>query len=330
MRVIAGDIGGTTARLALAEVENGRVTLRHHRDFSSGSYPDLAPIVREFLAGESEVPLRACFGVPCPIVDGVCEVPNLRWRLELEKFRRESGLSTALLVNDFAALGYAIPLLQPADVVQIKSGTAEPGGTIALVGAGTGLGQGALFSRPGGYEVVPSEGGHADYAPRTDDEIGLLDYLRARHARVSWERVLSGPGILNLYQYLVDSGFAPEQPAVRAAFRDHDPAAVITGHARAGTDPLSVRALELFVSAYGAQAGNLALIYRALGGVYLGGGIAPRILPMLLGGRFAEAFLAKGRLSPLLGRIPVYVVVHPAPGLIGAASLAADPGAASR
>lgn len=329
MRVIAGDIGGTNARLALAEVERGVVTLLQHAKFPSAKYPGLAPIVREFLAGVGETPRQACFGVPCPVTDGVCEVPNLGWKLDLETFRRESGLPGARLINDFAALGHAIPMLEPGDRVQIKPGSAQARGAIAVLGAGTGLGQGALQWQSEGYQVVASEGGHADFAPRTEDEICLLEYLKTRFARVSWERVLSGPGILNIYQFLVATRFAREQPAVRAAFANHDPAAVISQHAQAGTDPISIRAMEMFVSNYGAQAGNLALIYRALGGVYLGGGIAPRILKLLEQDAFVSAFMAKGRLSPMLADIPVFVVVHPAPGLIGAASVAAEAGLAA-
>ncbi|MEO8201111.1 MAG: glucokinase [Gemmatimonadota bacterium] len=323
MRVLAGDIGGTTARLALAEVDDDGVTLLEQRNFASASYAGLAPIVREFLADVRDIPRRACFGVPCPVTEGVCEVANLHWKLELHSFRAETGLPFARLINDFAALGHAIPILRPADIVEIKAGIAEPRGPIAVIGAGTGLGQGALLWHSEGYQVVASEGGHADYAARTAEEIRLLTFLGTRFTRVSWERILSGPGILNLYQFLAETGFALEDDAVRAEFSMGDPAAVISRHALDGTDALAVRAMEMFVSSYGAQAGNVALTYRALGGVFLGGGIAPRILNLLREASFASAFAAKGRLSPMIATIPVYVVVHPTPGLLGAASVAA-------
>lgn len=324
MRVLAGDIGGTHARLALVDIEAGRAVIHHRHDYSSPEYPGLAPIVQEYLVRVGERPDRACFGVPCPITEGTCELTNLHWVLEIGALRREIGIPSAFLLNDFAAQGLAIPLLGPDGLAELKPGVVEARGPIGLLGAGTGLGQGALVWAGDRYQVVPSEGGHVDYAPRTDREIRLLQWLRRRHHRVSWERVLSGPGIGQVYRFLAEEGEPPESPAVRAQLEAGDPAAVVVGHALAGDDPLCVATMELFVSAYGAQAGNVALAYRATGGLYLAGGIAPRILPLLRGGQFLTAFLDKGRLSPMLARVPVQVIVHDAPGILGAARAASE------
>lgn len=326
MIVLAGDVGGTNARLALVDVSPTRASILDRRDFHSPNYPGLAEIVNEFLATASSKPANACFGVPCPVVDGVCKLTNLDWTLELSSFRKDTGLKDALLINDFAAVGHAIPLLGPHDLIPIRAGKPEPKAAIAILGAGTGLGQGALVWDGVRYRVVASEGGHADFAPRTEEEMSLLRFLLTQFKRVSWERLLSGPGLVNIYRFLVDSGYAPESAVVKAEMESGDPAAVITTRAMAGTDPVCDHALDLFASIYGAQAGNLALIYRALGGVYLAGGITPRIAPRLTRGGFMAAFGNKGRLSTMLEPVPVNILVHSAPGILGAARLAADPG----
>lgn len=325
MRVLAGDIGGTTARLALVDVAGDKATIVHREDYSSPKYPGLAPIVREYLTSIGETPEGACFGVPCPVGDGACQLTNLKWTLELSSFRRDIGLPGAMLINDFAALGHAIPQLTPDDLVSISAGSPRPQAAIAMLGAGTGLGQGAMVWDGHRYRVIGSEGGHVDFAARTEEEIGLLRFLQSRHPRVSWERILSGRGILNIYEFLIASGYGSENPAIRREMEDADPAAIISKHAVEGTDPVCRHVLDIFVSVYGAQAGNVALIYRALGGIYLGGGIAPRIVARLQGGEFLAAFRAKGRLSPLLLNIPIHVIIHPAPALLGAARVAADP-----
>jgi glucokinase len=323
--VLAGDVGGTNARLALVDVSPTRATILDRQDFPSPKYPGLAEIVTEYLGKVGGQPTNACFGVPCPVVDGVCKLTNLSWTLELGSFRKQTGLKDALLINDFAAVGHAIPLLGPEDVIPIRVGKPEPKSAIAILGAGTGLGQGALVWDGVRYRVVASEGGHADFAPRTEEEMSLLRFLLTQFKRVSWERLVSGPGLVNIYHFLVASGYAPESAAVKAEMESGDPGAVITTRAMAGTDPICDHALDLFASIYGAQAGNLALIYRALGGVYLAGGITPRIASRLTRGEFMAAFGNKGRLSRMLEPVPVNIIVHSAPGILGAARLAADP-----
>jgi glucokinase len=223
-------------------------------------------------------------------------------------------------------VGYGIELLDPSDLATLQEGSPAPHGPIALIGAGTGLGQGFLLRQGDHYQVMPSEGGHGDYAPRGKLQSGLLQYLGRQFDRVSWERLLSGPGIVNGYRYLLASGVAPEQATVRAEMEIEDPAMVITRHALAKTDCLSDRALDLFCEIFGAQAGNLALTVVASGGVYLAGGIAPRIVERLKDGPFLTAFRDKGRMSELLSRIPVHVIMNPNVGLLGAAAVGGKDG----
>ena len=324
MKVLAGDVGGTNARLALVEVEGNRATILDRKDFPSARYAGLAPIVLEYLATLNEQPENACFGVPCPIDEGSCTLANLNWVLDLAEFQRETRLPRALLINDFAALGHAISFLQPDDLVAISAGTARPMAAMGIIGAGTGLGQGALIWDGTRYRVVASEGGHVDFAPRTEEEIALLRFLLQRYPRVSWERVLSGKGLVNIYEFLIATGYGPELPEVKRQMATRDPAAVISSHGLGFTDPVCRHALDIFVSVYGAQAGNVALVYRARGGVYLAGGIAPRIVPRLLDGAFLTAFRAKGRLTALLERIPVSVILDDRAALWGAAVVALD------
>lgn len=325
MKVLAGDVGGTNARLALVNVEGDRATILDRKDFPSARYAGLAPIVLEYLATLDDPPENACFGVPCPIDEGSCTLANLNWVLDLAEFQRATRLPGALLINDFAALGHAIGFLQPDDLVSISPGTPRPMAAMGIIGAGTGLGQGGLIWDGERYRVVASEGGHADFAPRTEEEIALLRFLLQRYPRVSWERVLSGKGLVNIYEFLVATGYGPELPEVKRAMATQDPAAVISTHGLKETDPVCRHALDIFVSVYGAQAGNLALVYRARGGVYLAGGIAPRIVPRLIDGGFLTAFQAKGRLSPILESVPIHIITHSSPAILGAARVAADP-----
>jgi glucokinase len=222
------------------------------------------------------------------------------------------------LINDLEANAYGITLLAPDDLVVLNPGTPDPTGTIAVVSSGTGLGEALAYWDGTAYRPLPSEGGHADFAPRNDLEAELLLYLRAEHGRVSTERVVSGPGLRNIYRFLRDGRRLPESTAVAEAMRREDPSAVITRAALAGECPLCGQSLDLFVSLYGAEAGNVALRYLSTGGVYLGGGIAPKIIERLLGPLFMQAFTATGRISPLLEKIPVQVILNDRTALLGA------------
>jgi glucokinase len=320
--VLAGDVGGTNARLSLVELEGRSATFVRQSRYPSGEYPGLAPIVRRFVEETGTRPDRACFGIACPVVGDDCTAPNLPWTVNARTLAAEIEIPRTAIINDFVALGYGIELLKPADVVTLQEGVPEPRGPIALIGAGTGLGEGFLLWEDDHYGVLASEGGHTDFAPSGELQIGLLRSLGARFGRVSWERLLSGPGIANIYGYLLESGAAPEQPSVRAELDAEDDGTVIVRHALDCSDPLSVRAVELFWEILGAEAGNLALSAVATGGVYIGGGIAPRLVKQLDPARFLAAFRNKGRLSKLLARIPVHVVMHPGVGMLGAAAVA--------
>jgi glucokinase len=320
--VLAGDVGGTNARLATVELDGSTARLLHQSRYPSADFAGLAPIVRRFFEEAGSRPDRACFGIACPVVGDDCSAPNLPWTINARALAAEIGIPRTAIINDFAAVGYGIELLEPADLATLQGGTREPKGPIALIGAGTGLGQGFLIWQGDHYRVLPSEGGHSDFAPSGEVQAGLLRTLREQFGRVSWERLLSGPGIANIYQYLRASGVAPEQAAVRAELDSEDDGKVIVTHALDRNDALSMRALELFWEILGAQAGNLALTVVATGGVYIAGGIAPRVVERLDSSPLLTAFRDKGRLSPLLARIPVHVIMNPSVGVLGAAAVA--------
>jgi glucokinase len=315
-------VGGTNARLAVVELDGRTARIVRERKYLSRDYPGLAPIVRRFFEGESARPDRACFGIACPVVGDDCTAPNLPWTINARQLADEIEIPRTTIINDFVAVGYGIESLGPSDLATLQEGIAEPQGPIALIGAGTGLGQGFLLWEKDHYRVLASEGGHSDFASRGPVQAGLLEFLGREFGRVSWERVLSGPGMVNTYRYLLASVAAPEQAVVRTEMGQEDPAAVIVRHALAGTDRLSDRVLDLFCETLGAQAGNLGLTVVATGGVYLGGGIAPRIVERLKTGPFLKAFRDKGRLSELLARIPVHVNMNPNVALLGAAAVA--------
>jgi glucokinase len=320
--VLAGDVGGTNARLAIVDLNGPTARIEREGKYPSRDFPGLTPIVDRFFEGVASRPDRACFGIACPVEGDDCTAPNLPWTVNARKLAAEIGIPRTTIINDFVAIGHGIDLLSPSDLATLQEGSPTPRGPIALIGAGTGLGQGFLLWEGDHYLVLPSEGGHADFAPRGKSQTGLLQFLRQQFDRVSWERLLSGPGIVNAYRYLLASAAAPEQATVRAEMEKEDPASVITRHGLARTDCLSDRTLDLFSEILGAQAGNLALTVVATGGVYLAGGIAPRIVERLKDGPFVTAFRDKGRMSELLSRIPVHVIMNPNVGLLGAAAVA--------
>ncbi|MFN7133546.1 MAG: glucokinase [Myxococcales bacterium] len=321
MRLLAGDVGGTKTILAL--VENDRVLRRH--TYPSGDFPALEPMIETFLGDDRGTVARACFGVAGPVVDDLCRATNLPWVIDARELERRLGFSRARLVNDFHALAIGIGALGPAEFAVLNEAPSDPRGPWVVIGAGTGLGEAIVVRGPAGFEVISSEGGHTDFAPRNELEIELLRFLLKRHKRVSYERVVSGPGLVALYEFMRERNDPPESAAVRAEMEQapDDVAAIVSSHALKGDDPLCEKTLELFVSIYGAEAGNLALKVVARGGVYVAGGIAPKILPKLLDGTFRAAFVNKGRLSPLVEATPVKVVLNPDVGLLGAAAIAA-------
>jgi glucokinase len=319
MRLLAGDIGGTKTLLRLIELTStGPVTL-HEASYPSAEFEHLSPIVRQFLKeAQSSSPAAACFAIAGPVQDDQSLVTNLSWHLDARQMESDLGIAQIRLINDFAAVGYGILALGSEDFVILQDRPTKAHAPKVVLGAGTGLGEALLISDGSDYEVFPTEGGHADFAPRTDLEVGVMTFLRERHGRVSVERVVSGQGIYHIYEYLRSAGIAPVSATVEEELRQEDPSAVIARHAFANTDALCTQTLNLFVSAYGAEAGNLALKSLPYGGLYLAGGVGPKILPKLQDGTFIKGFLDKGRMRSLLENIRVSLIVNTKVGLIGA------------
>lgn len=316
--ILVGDVGGTKTLLRLVD-EHG-VALATDRFESRG--PGLGAIVAQFLAVHAATPRVAVFGVAGPVLDGVCATTNLPWLIEERALEQQLGIARVRLLNDFEATAYGVRAVSPEQLVTLQAGTPRAGAPIAVIGAGTGLGEAILAYTGAEYVVMPTEGGHGDFAPRNDVEDMVLRTLRGRLGRVSVERIVSGLGIIEVYECLRAGGVAPESPAIAAEIAAGDPGAVIGAHALAGDDALCVRTIDLFVSAYGAEAGNMALRTLSRGGVYITGGIAPKLLPKLRDGAFLRAFLDKGRMRDVVAEVPVHVVLDPDVPLLGALHVA--------
>jgi glucokinase len=344
--LLAGDIGGTKTILRLAQAETGQTdrplppqTVLYEVAFPSQQFSDLVPIVQTFLSQARQAitdcpdPSHACFGIAGPVVNNTCELTNLNWQLSGDRLAQKLNLQTVSLINDFAAIGYGILGLTREDLYPLQTITPDPKAAIAIIGAGTGLGQGFLIPQPNGqYQVFTSEGGHCDFAPRSPEEFELLTWVKNNHqlTRVSVERIVSGMGLVNIYQYLRSQYPDQESPHLTQlhqqwekescqAERSIDLAAEIAQAASQQTDNLCERALQLFVSAYGSEAGNLALKILPYGGLYIAGGIAAKILPLLDRYQFLTAFQNKGRMRPLMQNIPISVIMNANVGLMGAA-----------
>lgn len=322
MNVLAADIGGTHARFALVRAEEGGgARIRARATYSSAELDSLLDGARRFLGSSADRTVEAvCVAVAGPVEGGVARLTNLDWEVREDSLSDLPGVHHVRVMNDFEALGHAVPLLSGRDLVVVHPGRPDPRGPRVVLGAGTGLGQALVIPAESGsgVRVYPTEGGHATFAPRDDEEWALRDYLSRRHGHVSWERVLSGSGLHAIYRYLVDSGIQEEDDETRRAMSRRDPAAVVSERGADGADPACARALELFVSCYGARAGDMALSVGATGGVYVAGGIAPRLRDHMAGPAFVDAFLAKGRMAGWLERIPVRLVVRDDAALLGA------------
>jgi glucokinase len=325
--ILAGDIGGTKTVLALFEPEGDSLRLVHDATFSSRAHATFDSILVEFLTSDSKPNIHSgCFGVAGAVIEGRCHTTNLPWDLDEKDLARVIGAPRAKLLNDLEAAAYGMLYLRPNELCPLNpSAGARRKGNVAVIAAGTGLGEAILYWDGARHHPLASEGGHCDFAPRTDQEIELLRHLQKKHGgHVSYERILSGPGFSNVYAFLRDSRFAPESPTVAEQMKLRDPNAVIGEHALAGTDPLCVETLRLVITIYGAEAGNLALKCVAVGGVFIGGGIAPKLLPALKTGAFMRGFTEKGRFDELLQSMPVNVALNPRAPLLGAAHYAAE------
>ena len=324
--VLAGDVGGTKTLLALYDVgDDGRLAARREASFRSVDYRGLEPIVAAFLAAGPEAVAAAAFGIAGPVVDGVVEVTNLGWHVAADALARAIGCARARLMNDLESTAYGALFAAGDQLLVLQAG--EPrAGNRAVIAAGTGLGEAGLFWDGAAHRPFATEGGHADFAPGDELEVALLGYLQREHGRVSWERVVSGPGLVQLYRFLRQRGeidLEGEPPGIAAEMQQGDPGEVISRYAAAGRSALCARAMELFVKLYAAEAGNLALKLMATGGLYIGGGIAVKNLEWMKSPDFIEAFLAKGRMRPLLEAMPVRVLLNADTALLGAARRAA-------
>jgi glucokinase len=323
--ILAGDIGGTKTVLALFEEAPGALVPIREEVFSSASTPTFEALAQRFLERHGRPPLRAaCFGVAGAVVDGRSKATNLPWELDESRLAGVLGTPRVRLLNDLEAAAYGVLILGPESLVTLQAGRpGEARGTMALIAAGTGLGEAIMAWDGNRHHVLPSEGGHADFAPRTELEGALWEFLRAEFGHVSYERVLSGPGFYNVYRFLRQHRGRPE-PAWLSEERvaGGDPSAAVAEAGLAGRDPVCEETLTLFAAIYGGEAGNLALKALAVGGVFVGGGIAPKILPALRAPHFVEAFVDKGRLAGLMRSIPVHAVLEPRAPLLGAADRA--------
>jgi len=323
--ILAGDVGATKTNLALFERRGGTLVERRARRLESGRYPDLPSLVRDFLGPRPEAVARAGFGVAGPVVDGRCTATNLSWTVDERDLAALLPGSRVVLVNDLLATAAGVLDLAPAQFAELLPGRPRDGGTRAVIAPGTGLGEAILFWDRGSYHAVPSEAGHADFAPRGEEEIALLRYLLARGPRVTCEHVTAGPGLARIYEFLRDTGRAAEPAWLAeelAAAADRN--AAISGVAVAGRAEICSLALRMWIGALGAEAGNLALRTVAAGGVYVAGGIAATLLEPLRGPAFRDAFLAKEPLRAFLESVPVRVVREERAALFGAARLAAQ------
>jgi glucokinase len=321
--ILAGDIGGTNTRLAFYEGTPDSLRSVVIDVFPSRDHSGPGEIVGKFLAKHNQKVEAACFGIAGAVVDGHVETPNLPWVVDAHQLSSDLGIPRVELVNDLLANAHGLALLSDSDLVTLSAGSAKASGNRALISAGTGLGEAGLLAEPTGYRPFPSEGGHCDFGPRSELEVELLRYLLDRHEHVSFERVLSGPGLFNIYQFLRDTKRGAEPPWLAEQLSHDDASAAIAKSALEGTSDIAVQALDMFVSIYGAEAGNLALKIVATGGVYIGGGIAPKIIRKLSSSTFMRSFAEKGRLAPLMRDIPVRVVTNDKCALLGAGRVAA-------
>ena len=321
--ILAGDIGGSSARLAFFEVEGGRLRLAAQQTFPSREFKSLDDIVTTFVGAHQLKIEQACFGIAGPVRHGVVQTPNLAWVVDSRTLAAKLGLPAVKLINDLEANAWGIAELEPKDFVTLNEGAPDAEGNAAVISVGTGLGEAGLYWDGHSHHAFACEGGHADFAPRNDLESELLHYLRNEFDHVSYERILSGPGLRHVYEFFRDTGKGVEPAALTEEMKHADPSFVISRAGLEGRYEICVKALDLFVSFYGAEAGSLALKMMATGGVYVGGGVAPKIIEKLKGPAFMASFTGKGRMKALMEAIPVRVIMNDQTALLGAGCYAA-------
>lgn len=323
--VVAGDIGGTKSAMGCFSTEKGPCAPVHEQVYRTNDWKSFRDLIADFIKQVNCRPAAACFGIPGPIADRRAEVTvNVRWPIDARDLSDLFGHDRIDLINDIQAMAFGVLVAPEAGFATINEGEPEPVANRGLVAAGTGLGHAMLVHDRGHWIAVASEAGHADFSPNSEIEVDLLRYLWDIYGRISKERVLSGPGLYHIYQFLRDTGRAAEPDWLAREMESGDPGAIISKHGLDDDEPLCARALDLFVQIYGAQAGDYALTTMSRGGIYLGGGIAPKILPRLKRAEFMNGFTNKGRLSELIKQIPVKVILETRIPLWGAASRAME------
>jgi len=325
--ILCGDIGGTKSDLAIHSISGAargaEPAVVREDTLPSRRYKSLDDLVEEFMAVGGEKIRAAAFGIAGPVLEDRVKTTNLPWIVRKKRIERLLGTKRVRLMNDLESMAYGGLFLPPREIRRLARGKPRKA-TMAVIAAGTGLGQAFLFWDGERYHPVATEGGHSDFAPRNDKELALLVYLQKKFARVSYERVLSGPGLVNIFSFFDEELGRPVSPRMRERMKTEDPGAVIGEAAIAGSCPVCVEAVETFMSLYGAQAGNLVLDVMALGGVFVGGGIALKLLPKMTDGLFMSSFLDKGRYRGLMSKVPVGVLMNPRTALLGAAHAAAE------
>ncbi len=320
---LSGDIGGTKTRIAVVEVSGRQVRIVHEASYPSRDYPAFEALLDNFLSG-TETPAHAAFGIAGPVQGRVAQTTNLPWRIDADVLQSKFGFTRCTLLNDLEATAYGLPALDEKDWVTLQSGAPNVSGNAAVIAAGTGLGEAGLFWDGQRHHPFATEGGHASFSPGDELEMALLCHLQQQYQHVSWERIVSGMGLLDLHKFLGLHQRAAIPEWLAEEMRNGDAAAAIAHAALSGRDEICIETLDRFVRLYGAEAGNLALKVMSRSGLYLGGGIAPKILPLLQNGAFIEAFLNKGRMRPLLEAIPVRVILNDRAALFGPALRAAQ------
>jgi glucokinase len=327
--ILSGDIGGTKTNIALFQSNGSEVgPIIRERTFPSAQYQSLESIIQEFIGQTNPEIKTACFGIAAPVVEGRAKTPNLNWTVTEESLADLLKIDRVWLINDLEATAYGIATLRDSQLLTLNAGDPKSSGNRALIAAGTGLGMAGIFFREGHYHPMASEGGHSDFAPQTPLQVELYQYLARKFGgHVSYERVLSGPGFFNVYSFLRDKNPAEEPAWLAEQIASADKtavSAVVASAALSNQSELAVKAIDIFVSVYGAMAGNLALLMMAGGGLYVGGGIAPKIREKLTDGTFMKAFTDKGRLSSLVAAIPVHIILDEKTAVFGAANAAVD------
>ncbi len=317
MKILSGDIGGTKTRLALFDTRDGRLDTLHEQTYPSRRYSSFDAVVRDFLASIETIPDAAGLGLAGPVKDRLCTTTNLPWTIDAGRLESELDIPCVGLLNDLEATAWGIGALSEEDLVTLQEGVSDPAGNRMVIAAGTGLGQAGLFWDGVRHRPFATEGGHCDFAPRDVLEFELLSWLQRKYQHASWERVVSGPGLVNIFEFLLHHEAVEAPGWLTEEMRSEDPAAVIHRAADSGRDPICTRALRMFTSLYGAEAGNQALKMMATGGVYIGGGIAPKVISWLREPEFTRAFREKGQMQPLMEEMAVKVIMNDRTALFG-------------